>query len=353
MPGAHMLVQESLTPGDPALTLELVVQDMVDQGATLIVTTSDAFEEDTTKVAAEPAFADITFVNASGDDAYTGDAPPNLGNLMGTMEWGKLIAGCAAGLSTQTGKIGYLGPLINFETRRLVSSAYLGARYCYEKYAGGNPDDLQFSVTWIGFWYYEPFFNTLDPTAETNAFYDNGADVVISGIDTTEAITVADQRAKEGQSVWAIPYDFAGACDKWPDACLGVPYFNWGPSYLVLAKAVQDGTYEPSFVLTDPDWTDINNPDTSGIGFVKGPALTDEASASLDAFIAEAAAYATDPANEGTVFLWKGPLNYQDGTELAADGDVLPYIAPLGEKPSVWYLDQLLEGMVGASSTQS
>ena len=54
---------------------------------------------------------------------------PNLVNIMGRMEYGKMIAGVAAALTTQTGKIGYLGPLINDETRRLASSVYLGARY--------------------------------------------------------------------------------------------------------------------------------------------------------------------------------------------------------------------------------
>jgi simple sugar transport system substrate-binding protein len=190
-----------------------------------------------------------------------------------------------------------LGPLINFETRRLASSAYLGARYCYEKYVGGNPDKLKFNVTWIGFWFNIPGV-TLDPTEETNAFFDNGSDVVISGIDTTEAIVVAGQRAKEGQSVWAIPYDFAGACDIAPDVCLGVPYFHWGPSYVNIVNAVKDGTYKQSWDLTNPDWTDLNNPDTSGVGFVKGSALSEKGSASLDSFIAEAAAFATDPANK-------------------------------------------------------
>jgi simple sugar transport system substrate-binding protein len=46
---------------------------------------------------------------------------------MGKMEYGKMIAGAAAALTTQTGKIGYLGPLINDETRRLTAAAYLGA----------------------------------------------------------------------------------------------------------------------------------------------------------------------------------------------------------------------------------
>src|SRR5690606_5146476 len=125
---------------------------------------------------------------------------------------------------TQTGNIGYLGPLINAETRRLAASAYLGARYCYETYGGGNADDLDFTVTWIGFWFNIPGV-TLDPTEETNTFFDSGADVVISGIDTTEAIVVAGQRGAEGETVYAIPYDYKGACEVGANVCLGSPYF--------------------------------------------------------------------------------------------------------------------------------
>ena len=151
LPGSSMIVFESLNPADkPEATLEGVVDDMVAEGATLVFTTSDEFEEDTLGVAEK--YPDVVFINSSGDDALTGEAPANLGNIMGRMVDMKAIAGCAAALQTETGKIGYLGPLINNETRRLASSAYLGARYCYENYRGMNPDDLEFTVRWIGFW---------------------------------------------------------------------------------------------------------------------------------------------------------------------------------------------------------
>jgi len=201
MPGARMIVFESLNSADkPEATLEGVTDDMVADGAKLILTTSDEFEEDTL---AWQEIPDVTFINVSGDDVKTGEAPPNLGNIMGRMEDMKAIAGCAAALATQTGKIGYLGPLINFETRRLASSAFLGARYCYENYRGLNPDDLKFTVTWIGFWFNIPGV-TLDPTEVVNNFLDSGVDVVMSGIDTTEAIDVAGQRAAQGEQVWAV-----------------------------------------------------------------------------------------------------------------------------------------------------
>jgi len=49
-----------------------------------------------------------------------GKAPPNEGNIWGKMEYGKMIAGCAAALSTKAGKIAYLGPLINDDAHAMV-----------------------------------------------------------------------------------------------------------------------------------------------------------------------------------------------------------------------------------------
>ncbi len=288
VPGAKMIPLESLnSAARPETTLDQVVSDMVDQGAQLILTTSADFEVDTTVVA--DLYPDVVFINVSGDDALWGIAPKNAGNFMGQMEYGKMMAGCAAALKTQTGSIGYIGPLIDPETTRLVSSVYLGARYCYENYRGLDPATLKFGVTWIGFWFNIPGV-TLDPTEVANAFLDDGADVLISGIDTTEAIVVAGQRAAEGQSVWAVPYDFEGACDTAPDVCLGVPYFNWGPQYVKTVQAVMDGTWEQSWDWNAPDWTDINNPDTSAVGFVYGNALTDAEKGQMDEFIAALAA---------------------------------------------------------------
>jgi simple sugar transport system substrate-binding protein len=68
LPGAKMLLFESLNPADsPETTLMDVVEIMVDEGATVIFTTSDSFEEDTNGVA--EAFPDVTFINITGSNA--------------------------------------------------------------------------------------------------------------------------------------------------------------------------------------------------------------------------------------------------------------------------------------------
>ena len=132
VPESDFITYESLIPGGE-VTLEMVVDDMVAQGAKLIFTTSDAFEEDTIPVAKK--YPDIVFINVSGDDVLTGEAPANEGNFMGKMEYMKGVAGCTAALMTDSGTIAYLGPLINDETRRLASAAYLeiGRASCRER----------------------------------------------------------------------------------------------------------------------------------------------------------------------------------------------------------------------------
>lgn len=350
VPGAKMLLFESLNTADhPETSLEDVVAEMVDQGAKLIITTSDEFEEDTDTVAKN--FPDVAFINVSGSTVLEGKSPSNVGQFDTQLEWTKAISGCAAALATQTGKIGYLGALINYETRRLAAATYLGAKYCWQNYRQMDPKDLSFTITWIGFWFGIPGV-TLDPTAEANAFFDNGADVVLSGIDTPEALQVASKRQQEGQKVWAMAQDYISGCDVAPDVCLGVPYYNWFPGYRDALNAVKDGTWKGEWKWLKPDWADINNADTSAAGFTFGKALTEDQTTQLKAFIDEMSTFGKDPANENAFFLWQGPLNFQDGTVLAAEGENVVPVQKLADGPSIWYLPQLLEGMTGASSTQ-
>jgi basic membrane lipoprotein Med (substrate-binding protein (PBP1-ABC) superfamily) len=332
VPGSEAIIFESLNSADkPEATLEGVVDDMVAEGATLILTTSDEFEEDTLSVAQK--YPEITFINVSGDDAKTGEAPANLGNVMGRMEDMKAIAGCAAALSSQTGSIGYLGPLINNETRRLTAAAFLGAKYCNENMRAEPFDELAFTVTWIGFWFNIPTV-TLDPTEVVTNFFDTGTDVVLSGIDTTEAIDIAGQRADQGDAVYAIPYDYVASCDLAPEVCLGVPFFSWGPAYVNIVTAVANGTWEQSWDWLPADWDNLTDPALTNVGWVSGPGLSAEAQASLDEFIAGMAS--------GEINVWTGPINLQDGTEYVAEGAV-------ATDDEVWYLPQLLEGMDGPS----
>jgi simple sugar transport system substrate-binding protein len=85
-----------------------------------------------------------------------------------------------------------------------------------------------------------------------------------------------------------------------------------------------------------PDWTNINNPDTSATGFEKGLALSADASAKIDQLIGEMA---------NGLNLWTGPINLQDHSVYLTAGTV-------ATDQQIWYLPQLLEGMEGQSVSQ-
>ncbi len=335
--GAKMVYLDKVNPADrPGTTPDQLAEELVAQGAKLVIFNSDDMKDASTTFA--KANPDVFVIMASGDQVWSEgkayEEIPNLMNIMGRMEYGKMLAGCAAALTSDTGKIGYLGPLINDETRRLAASAYLGAQHCWET-AGNDPAALEFKVTWIGFWFNIPGV-TLDPVQVSNDFYTTGYDVVISGIDNPVNLGEAQKLMNEGTASYGVAYDYVAACDAAPDVCIGVPYFNWGPEYLKAISSAQDGSWASQFIWAAPDWADINNPDTSTVGFVNGPALSEDAAAAVDAFVAELA---------GGLNLWTGPINLQDGSVYLADGEV-------GTDQQVWYLPQLLEGMDGLSAAE-
>ena len=166
-----------------------------------------------------------------------------------------------------------------------------------------------------------------------NGFYDSGSDVVLSGIDTTEALVVAGQRAEKGEKVYAVPYDYVEGCAEAPAVCLGVPYFNWGPSYLATVKNVSEGTWKQSWDWTGVDWSAMKNPDKGTVSWKNGPGLSGSNQATLANFMKELA---------GGLNLFTGPLKYQDGTEFVAKDSV-------ATDEQVWYTEQLLAGVKGAS----
>lgn len=335
MPGVEMIYIDKVNPADRAgVTIPQLVDDMVEKGAKLIIANSDDMKDGTLEAA--QMHPDIHFIHISGDDALTGKAPENLSNLMGRMEYGKMMAGFVAALTTESGHIGYLGPLINPETRRLAASAYLGARYAWQHVLKNDPADLKFKVTWIGFWFNIPGV-TSDPTQVAQSFFDTGHDVVISGIDTTEALVVARQKHQEGKTAWAIPYDYIGACEGGSEICLGVPYFNWGPGYVQLIKSSMENKWHSQWLWEGPDWKDINSETTSTVGFIEGPALSQEAKSNLDTFIQDMGG--------GKLNLFQGPLNYQDKTPFLKSGET-------ATDKQIWYMEQLLEGMEGQSSAK-
>tara|TARA_R100000700_G_C3173375_1_gene147898 strand:+ start:1122 stop:2267 length:1146 start_codon:yes stop_codon:yes gene_type:complete len=320
--GGEMITVDMVNPADsPDLTIPSIAEDMISQGATIIFATSDDMKDGILEAAEK--YPDTDFVWSTGDSAlvvgrdYRSELK-NVSNVMGKMEYGQMIAGCAAAIKSKTGKIGFLGPLVNDETRRLANATYLGAKHCAE-------GDIEFDITWIGFWFHIPGM-TLDPTQVVNDFYDSGKDVVISHIDTTEAVVVTGQRAEKGEDIWVVPYDYKGACEQAPTRCLGVNYFNWGPEYLSLAQKSRDGEFTNEWLWIGPYWKDL---ESSMVGWNYGEGLDAVEKGRVSNFIEQL---------KLGLNLFTGPLNFEDGSVYLEDGEIASDI-------DIWYTPQLLEGM--------
>ena len=328
MAGTKMIFIDRANPTDrPDVTIAQMVDDMVEKGARLIIANSVDMQDGIREAALK--HPRIKFVQIAGDDVLTAKAPKNLGNLMGRMEYGKMMAGFAAALTSKTGNIGYIGPLDNQQSRRLASSCYLGARYAWTEVLKKDPKDLKFHVTWIGFWFNIPGV-TNDLAQVSNDYFNNNYDIVISGISATEIPVVAKQIREKGKAVWAVPFDNAAACEGMSDVCLGVPFFSWGPGMLNFVKAAKSGKWKRKWIWLKPDWKDIGNPESTAVGFVAGPALSESAKVQLDKFISDLAT--------GKVNLFKGPLNYQDGKPFVQAGQI-------ASDKQIWSMEQLLQGI--------
>lgn len=336
---AEMRLYENYTGQDADINLGQIVEGWQAEGVRLVFLTSASFQAEAVEVASQ--FPLMQFVHIAGDAKLTGRAPNNLGNLMGQMEWGKFIDGCAAALMTENGHIGYLGPLINSETRRLASSAYLGAKHCYANFRDSDPQDLDFTVTWVGFWF-EIEGVTEDPEALTLEMIDDGADVILSGIDTPSALETVAGLAELDTPVYATAYNSPEICDAYPDICIGSPFFSWGQTYAEIVTEAARNEWAPGWVWLPPTWNSIYEPDETLVGFHPGGALSRGAERNLNTFVDELIDYADNPFVPTSFPLWQGPLFLQDGTLLAEEGELVNVL-------DVWYLPQLLDGMNGPS----
>ncbi len=332
-PGTKFEYVDKVNPGDrPNVTGAQVADDLITKGAKLIIFNSDDYKDDALETAKK--HPDVAVIHASGDSAWKNGKnfknQPNLGNIMGQLQYGEMIGGCAAALTTETGKIGLLGALINDETRRYASASYLGAKYCWQNYRKKDPKDLKFKVTWIGFWFNIPG-KTLDPTKVADDFYNGGYDVVMSGIDTPEAAVQGKKAVGAGKSAKYVPIDYKGGCNLAPDICVGTPYYNWVFPYSTVIQKASSGKQINEFIWLKPDWKDINS-QTSMVGFLPGNGLKDKKL--LDQFI--------KGLGDGSINLYKGPINFQDGTVFLKSGEV-------ATDQQIWYMPQLLQGMEGSS----
>lgn len=196
---------------------ERVITELA-QNHDVVFTTSFGYMEQTFSVAQK--FPDVIFMHSSG--YKTAD---NMGNYFGKNYEASYLSGIAAGKTTKSNNIGYVGAFPIPEVIYNINAFALGVQSV-------NPD-AKVSVVWTNTWY--------DPTTERQAavsLLDKGADVLLAYQDSPATLQAAAERGAMAGGNDSDMTRFA------PEAYLTNPIWNWGPYYTKVVQSVIDGTWK-------------------------------------------------------------------------------------------------------------
>ncbi len=189
----------------------------------LIIATSFGYMDAMETVAAE--FPATKFLHIAGWKQNG----KNFGNAFGAMEDMKYLAGLIAGGHAKADarpQIGYIAPFPIPEVVRLINATQRGVRR--------TCPECTMDIRWLNAW--------VDPSREQEAaesLFAAGADVVITGADTTLPLTVAGQRGR-----YAIGYDSPTACDVEKGRCLTSTYWRWEVLYIDTVQQIRAGRWQ-------------------------------------------------------------------------------------------------------------
>lgn len=225
-------MQENLGLSDDQIVRKLNVSDSdnsaikeaieacIGEGCNIIFGTSYGYMETMASMADE--YPEVMFSHGTG---YM-DNDTNFNNYFGRIYQARYLAGIAAGLKTQSDKIGFVSAYGTelAETCSGINAFALGVQSV-------NPDAVVYVKT-LNSW-----FDPANETAYAEALIEMGCDVIAQHCDTENP-----QIAAENAGVWGCGYS-SDMTEAAPNAHLTAPIWNWGVYYTLAVQAVIDGTF--------------------------------------------------------------------------------------------------------------
>ena len=194
------------------------INELIESGCNIIFANSFGFMDFMDDAAKE--HPEVYFCHATGIKSNE----TNFCNYFGRVYQPRYLAGIAAGMRTETNKLGYVAAFSNSECNSGINAFTLGAQSV-------NPD-IEVIVKYTNSWY--------DPTGErqaAEALLDQGCDVIAQHVDTTGPQVAAQERGKWGCGYNNDMTEFA------PDAHLCAPVWNWGAIMTQLVEDALNGTF--------------------------------------------------------------------------------------------------------------
>ena len=279
------IVRKNNVSDSDATAIENAMRECVEEGCNIIFATSWGFM-DTCEALAEE-FPDVIFSHGTG---YKSNGT-NFNNYFGRIYQARYLAGIAAGLKTESNKLGYVAAMgqENSEVTGGINAFAMGAYSV-------NPDcEVYVKVT-------NSWFDPEGETQAAQALVDLGCDVIAQHCDTPNPQTVAEQ-----YGVWGVGYN-SDMSKNAPGAVLTSVMWDWSVYYTQAVQSVIDGT-----------WTGENYFGGMADGLVDIAPLSD--------LCAEGTQEAVDAARkqitEEGFNVFDGVIEANDGSTVGAEGSTL------------------------------
>ena len=257
---------------------ERVIRELATAGNGIIFTTSFGFMNPTIKVAKQ--FPNVKFEHATGYKRAANVATYNI-----RFYEGRYVQGVIAGKMSKSGVVGYIGSVP-------IPEVVMGMDAFIRGMHTVNPQG-KIKLVWINGWY--------DPGKESDAakaLIDQGADIIAQHTDSAAPLQVAEQRGVKGFGQASDMIKFA------PKAQLTSSVDHWDEYYTQRIQAAMDGSWQ-----TQDIWGGLK------IGMLHMAPWTN-----MPDDVAQAAQAAEDGIKDGSIVIFKGPINDQGGKVKVADG---------------------------------
>lgn len=299
---SQIVRKNSVGDSDPA-AIRAAMEECIEEGCQIIFATSWGHMDTCEALAAE--HPDVIFSHGTG---YKCNGT-NFNNYFGRIYQARYLAGIAAGLKTQTNKIGYVA------AQGKDNSEVTGGLDAFAMGVYSVNPDAEVYVKVTGSWY--------DPEGEgaaADALIALGCDVLGQHCDTPNPMTAAEEKG-----VWGVGYNSDMSKDA-PKAVLTSVVWDWSVYYTTAVKSVIDGT-----------WTGANYFGGMSDGLVGITALSDFCAEGTAEKVAEAKA----KIESGDWDVFWGVIETNEGTTVGEEGKSLDDATITGGIN--WYFKNVVE----------
>jgi len=278
------------------------IENMIAEGAGLIFATAYAHQNPAFELSQK--YPDVIFEHVGG-----WMMGPNFANIFGKPPDVWYMMGVAAGMMTQTNKLGFVAAFPLAWTDVFVNAYALGAQSV-------NPD-VQVIVAYTFAW-----GDSAKEAETTNSLINQEADVITMHVDSPQTVI----STAESRGVYSIGYQNLAAQQFAPKYWITGQGFTLGEKFTWLASTVIDGTWEPIFLRC---------------GLADGCMAIAPYGPEVPQEVKDKVAQVQADLESGKLLTFAGPIKDQDGNIRIKEGEILT-------DDAMSTVDWFVEGVVGS-----